>query len=69
MPLTRHGPCQVAHLEINLLKKNELAWNRGSRYTLEDIEAQIKNRAVYESDSIRPNYVKSVSAAAFGSRP
>ncbi len=27
-------------------------------YTLEDIEAQIQNRAVYESESIRPNYVK-----------
>ncbi len=27
-------------------------------YTLEDIEAQIQNREIYESDSIRPNYVK-----------
>lgn len=27
-------------------------------YTLEDIEDQIKNRAIYESESIRPNYVK-----------
>ena len=26
-------------------------------YTLEDIEAQIQNREIYESDSIRPNYV------------
>ena len=27
-------------------------------YTLEDIEEQIKNRADYESEMIRPNYVK-----------
>lgn len=27
-------------------------------YTLEDIESQIKNRAEYESDLVRPNYVK-----------
>ncbi len=27
-------------------------------YTLEDIESQIQNRAVYESESVRPNYVK-----------
>ena len=27
-------------------------------YTLEDIESQIQNRAEYESESIRPNYVK-----------
>jgi hypothetical protein len=27
-------------------------------YTLEDIEAQIQNRSIYESEFIRPNYVK-----------
>ena len=27
-------------------------------YTLDDIESQIQNRAIYESESIRPNYVK-----------
>lgn len=27
-------------------------------YTLEDIESQIKNRAEYESDLVKPNYVK-----------
>jgi hypothetical protein len=27
-------------------------------YTLDDIEAQIRNRQIYESESIRPNYVK-----------
>jgi predicted amidohydrolase YtcJ len=27
-------------------------------YTLNDIEAQIRNRQIYESESIRPNYVK-----------
>ena len=30
-------------------------------YTVDDIEAQIKNRAAYESDRVRPNYVKILS--------
>ena len=37
-------------------------------YTVEDIETQIKNRSKYESDKVRPNYVKIFADGSPGAR-